>query len=198
MRMAMNGKIGLMGGGIILLLSAVTSTLMYGMNMFLIMREFSKGTKEYVELLEQTKLSTSLILAAGICFIVLGILEIFAGVFSIRLSNRLDKCFFMKKIVIGLMVVEILVQIFLFFTGLFNFSMLITSILVPLYMLWSVTRLCKIAKEYPDRTYVVNKQKRSAAPASQAPKKSLHERAMMPASLSDTETVSETQEAEEE
>lgn len=191
MRMAVNGKVGLMGGGVILLLSAITSTLMYGLNMFNIVSEVSKGNKEYVDMLSKTNLSTNLLVLAGICFLVLAIAEIFAGVFSIRLSNRLDKCFFMKKIVIVLMVVEILIQIFLFFTGLFNFSMLITSILVPSYMLWSVTRLCKIAKAYPDRIYVSDKQKRPAASPSQAPKKSLHDRAMMPTSLSDTEEPSE-------
>lgn len=187
MRMAMNGKLGLVGGGVILLLSAITSTLMYGLNMFHIVSEVSKGNSEYVEMLEKTNLSTNLLLIAGICFVVVAVTEIFAGMFGIRLSNRLDKCFLMKKIVIVLMVVEFLVQVFLFFTGLFNFSMLITSILVPVYMFWSVTRLCKIAKAYPDRTYVTNKQKKPSASANPAPKKSLHERAMMPASLSDTE-----------
>lgn len=191
MRMAINGRMGLIGGGIILLLTALTSTLLYGMNMFIIVSKVSKSDAEYIEMLETSNLDINLVRVLAVCFIILAVVEIFAGVFSLRLCNRLDKCLLMRKITIVLIVFEVLMQILLIMTGMLNFGMLIISLLVPLYILWSVTRLCKLAKEYPDRTYVIDKQKTPAAAPRQTPKKSLHERAMMPASLSGQEKTSE-------
>lgn len=191
MRMAINGRMGLIGGGVIMLLTAISSTLMYGINMLAIVSEASKGNAEYIEMLEISKLDMNLVRVIGICFFILAVVEVVAGIFSLRFSNRLDKCLLMRKIILMLIVIEVLMQILLVLTGMMNFSMLITSLLVPLYMLWSTARLCRLAKEYPERTYVVDKQKSPAPTAKQAPKKSLHERAMMPSSLSDQEEAAE-------
>ena len=73
-------------------------------------------------------------------------------------------------------------QVFLFLTGLMNLSLLITSIVIPAYLLWSATRLRKLAKIYPDRKTAVNTKKareQQKKPATPVQKKSLHERAMM-------------------
>ncbi len=190
MRMAMNGRMGLLGGGVIILLTAITSTLTYGINMFHIISQVAKGDKEFIEILEKANLEVGLVRVLGICFLILAVLEIFAGIFSLRLCNRLDKCFFMRKIIFILIGTEVLMQILLFMSRMPNLGMLITSLLIPLYMLWSVTRLCKLAKIYPERIYVVEKKKPAQAP-SKAPKKSIHERAMMTSSLSDAETSEE-------
>ncbi|MFR3320277.1 MAG: hypothetical protein ACLTSZ_02780 [Lachnospiraceae bacterium] len=47
LKMAMNGRMGLMTGGIILLVTAVSSTLMYGINLFSIASGAAKGEQEY-------------------------------------------------------------------------------------------------------------------------------------------------------
>lgn len=57
------------------------------------------------------------------------------------------------KIIISLLIVEIMMQVYLFFTGLMNFGFLFTAILLPLFMLWGVTRLRKVAKADPERVY---------------------------------------------
>ena len=184
MKMAMSGRMGLLAGGAILLFTAVTSTLTYGINMFMIALEASKGNAEYTEMLETSDLSITFLRVLAVCFLLLAIVEIVSSVFSLKFSNRLDKCFLMRKIVIVLLVTELLMQLLLLITRMLNPGMLLTAVFIPLYMLWSVTRLCKLSREYPDKVYAINKEKRAPA-APPKPKKSLHERAMMPTSLSE-------------
>ena len=66
-RQAMNGKMCLMFGGIFLMFSAITSTIMYGINFFMTALEADKGTAEYVELLENAGVGSGLLKGIGIC-----------------------------------------------------------------------------------------------------------------------------------
>lgn len=59
-RQAMNGRMCLMFGGIFLMFSAITSTIMYGINFFMTALEADKGTAEYVELLENAGVGSGL------------------------------------------------------------------------------------------------------------------------------------------
>ena len=56
LKMAMNGRMGLMTGGIILLVTAVSSTLMYGINLFSIASGAAKGEQEYTDTVSYTHL----------------------------------------------------------------------------------------------------------------------------------------------
>ena len=56
LKMAMNGRMGLMTGGIILLVTAVSSTLMYGINLFSIASGAAKGEQEYTDILTQANI----------------------------------------------------------------------------------------------------------------------------------------------
>ena len=47
-RQALNGKMTMMFGGIFLMFSAITSTLMYGINFFMTAQQADKGVAEYV------------------------------------------------------------------------------------------------------------------------------------------------------
>ena len=51
----------LMFGGIFLMFSAITSTIMYGINFFMTALEADKGTAEYVELLENAGVGSGLL-----------------------------------------------------------------------------------------------------------------------------------------
>lgn len=183
-RMAMNGRMYLLMAGIILIFSAITSSAMYGINMFMIASEAAKGTAEYIEALETVNMSVNMARLIGSCFVLLAAAEIFIGVFSIRLSNRVDKAAFMKRISLILLAAEVLMQLFLLFMGMLNPGMLLTSIAIPLFMLWGATRLTKLAKAEPDRIYAVDTKKNKGSKPFQAQqkapeKKSLRERAMM-------------------
>ncbi len=67
-RQAVNGKMCLMFGGIFLIFSALTSTLIYGMGYFLPALEANKGNQEYQELLETNGLQSSLLMVISSAF----------------------------------------------------------------------------------------------------------------------------------
>lgn len=199
--MAMNGRMGLLTGGILLIFTAITSTLMYGFNLFSLASGAANGNEEYLQLLEEANMSLSLLRIVAVSFLVVAVIEIFAGVCSVRLSNRLNKAALSKKLVIGLLAVEIAMQIFLVVTRMLNLSMLISSLIIPLYMLWGATRLYKLAKLYPDRPYALNtkkvkeqaqQQKQASSGGSSSEKKSLHDRAMMNRTRKDFSQDSQT------
>ena len=173
-RQAMNGRMCLMFGGIFLMFSAITSTIMYGINFFMTALEADKGTAEYVELLENAGVGSGLLKGIGICFIAVGIWEAVVGFLSVRNSNRVDKSRFSVKLAISLLITEIVMQVILFFTGLMNLGLLFTAIVLPLFLLWGATRLGKVAVD-PAR----KKSSQQSQPA--APKKSIRERAAMQA-----------------
>lgn len=196
-RQALNGRMTLMFGGIFLLFSAITSTLMYGINFFMIAQQADKGVSEYVELLETAGVSSNFLRAAGICFLLVGIYEVVTGFFAVKNSNRIDKSKFTLKMVVSLLIVEILLQIYLFFTGLMNLGILFTALLLPLFMLWGVTRLRKVAKAEPERVYAVKQASREKArQQAAAPKKSIRERAAMQARLDEDITEASAEETE--
>lgn len=188
MRRAMNGRMILMCGGAFMIFSAITTTLMYAMNFFVTAQQADKKVAEYVELLEKAGVDSMFLKIAGVCFLVVGICEIVAGFFSIKNCNRVDKSSFTMKILIALLTVEVVMEVYLFFTGLMNLGFLITAILLPAFMLWGTTRLRKIAKEEPDRVYAVENVKKSPKQQTTKPeaKKSIRERAAMQARVEET------------
>ena len=190
-RQAINGRMSLMFGSAFLIFSAITSTLMYGINFFMIVIEANKGTAEYVELLQKAGIQGGFLQGIGICFIAVGIWEVVAGFLTLKNSNRIDKSRFIVKIVISLLVAELLLQVVLFFTGLMNLGLLFTSIVLPLFLLWGATRYIKVAKADPERKYAVDPAKKKTPQRNQlaAPKKSIKERAAMQARVADTEAV---------
>ena len=111
--------------------SAITSTLMYGINFFMTAQQADKGVAEYVELLKKAGVGSNFLRVAGVCFLLVGIYEIIAGFITAKNSNRIDKSLFTMKIIISLLIVEIMMQVYLFFTGLMNFGFLFTAILLP-------------------------------------------------------------------
>lgn len=185
MRLAMNGRMCLLSSGIMMIFIAVTTTMMYGINMFLIAMEASKGTEEIVQMMTESGLTGTMVIMMGICFFLTAIMEMFAGISAVRFANRVDRAFVLKKVVLVLLGVEILMQVVLFFMRSMSLGMLFTAIALPLFMLWGVTRLCKLAKADPERVYAVmteklkEKQRQQSAAANG---KSLRERAMMKAS----------------
>ena len=199
-RQAMNGKMCLMFGGIFLIFSAITSTLMYGINFFMTALEADKGTAEYVELLQNAGIQSGLLKGIGICFVAVGIWEVVVGFLSVKNSNRIDKSQFTVKIVISLLGVELVMQVILFFTGLMNLGLLFTAIILPLFLLWGATRYRKVAKAEPERKFAVDPAKKKSPQQSQpaAPKKSIRERAAMQARDAENASTEDGAEADQE
>lgn len=183
-RQAVNGKMCMMFGGIFLIFSAITSTLVYGMGYFLPALEANKGNQEYVELLEKNGLQSSFLMVIGILYMLMAVWEVATGFHCAKNSNRVDRSRFTQKLVVILLVVEVIFQGTAFFLGLSPISLVFSSIVLPLFLLWGVTRLRKVAKAQPDRVYAVDNSKNKAKRQAQAaPKKSIRERAAMQARL---------------
>ena len=184
LRMAMNGRTTLLCAGIFMVITAVTATISYGLNLVMLASGAAGGNTEYLEMLETANMSISLVRIIGICFILVGIMEVCTGVFAFRLSNRIDKSALMKKLILVLLVVEILMQVFLFFVHMLNLGTTITAIALPLFMLWGVNKFRKLAEDDPKRVYAIDtkKSREKSKPTVQKPYpsgKSLRERAMM-------------------
>ena len=128
LKMAMNGRMGLMTGGIILLVTAVSSTLMYGINLFSIASGAAKGEQEYTDILTQANMDISTVRFIAVCFLVLACWEIYSGIFCTMRCNRLDKAKGTKIISIVTLVAEILMQAVLFFTHMMNLIIFAKSI----------------------------------------------------------------------
>lgn len=156
MRMAMNGKMVVLLAGIFLIMTALTSTLIQGMQYIYIAGAARQGVEEAVQLLKESALTTANIYGVGFSYIVVVITEITVGIISIKCSNRLDKiktCLYADGALFGM---KLLQHIYLMLLSkVFNPVALITGLLMPLVLLWGITRLMKLAKKYPDRTYAV-------------------------------------------
>lgn len=178
--MATGGRMFLMLGGIMLLFTALTNTAQYGIQMFRIAAEAAKGTDEYVELLETLQMSGTALRVMGAAFLVTALVELTVSIWCIRSSNRLDKSRGTLRAVLVLLAVEIVMQAYLLITGMNGVGAAISAVLMPVILLWGVTRLRKLAKLHPDQVYAVEKSKNQPQ-TSQPPKreKSLRERAMM-------------------
>lgn len=180
--MASGGRMFLLLGGIMLIFTAVTNTGQYGVQMFMIASEAVKGTEEYVEVLESIGMGIWALRIMGGAFLVTALVEVTAGVWCIRSSNRVDRSRGTLRVVLALLGVEIVMQVYLLLMHMSGLGMLLSALLMPLVLLWGATRLRKLAKLYPDRVYAIEK---NAAPVQKHPAaqsaKSLRERAMMSA-----------------
>ena len=156
MRMAMNGKMIVMLAGVFLILTAVTSTLLQGMQYFIVGHSAGAGDAEAIKLVESTGLSIGQLYSVGVAYMIVTVAEIMTGIISAKFSNRLDKVKICLYADIILMVVMILQQSYMMLLArMFNPFALVAGILMPLLLLWGITRLMKLAKKYPDRMYAV-------------------------------------------
>ena len=172
MRMAMNGKMIVMLAGVFLILTAVTSTLLQGMQYFIVGHSAGAGDAEAIKLVESTGLSIGQLYSVGVAYMIVTVAEIMTGIISAKFSNRLDKVKICLYADIVLMVVMILQQSdMMLLARMFNPFALVAGILMPLLLLWGITRLMKLAKKYPDRMYAVEPNParggRKAAPQKQ-------------------------------
>ena len=158
--------------GVFLILTAVTSTLLQGMQYFIVGHSAGAGDAEAIKLVESTGLSIGQLYSVGVAYMIVTVAEIMTGIISAKFSNRLDKVNICLYADIILMVVMILQQSYMMLLArMFNPFALVAGILMPLLLLWGITRLMKLAKKYPDRMYAVEPNParggRKAAPQKQ-------------------------------
>ena len=105
------------------------------------------------------------------------------GIFCFRLNNRLDKVALLWKMSLGILGLEVLAGVALTAMHMISPFMIISNLLLPLFLLWAVHGLKKVAKNHPDRIYAVEpnsrKKGKEADKASAQPKKAGQKKSLM-------------------
>lgn len=186
MRRAINGKMIVMLVGIMLVVTALTSSLSYGMRCWSMAGMADKGEKDVLEALKQIDITSGTLRACSVVYYIQAVIETMVGVFCFRLNNRLDKVALLWKMCWGILGVEVLAGVALTALHMISPFMIISNLLLPLFLFWAVNSLKKVAKNHPDRIYAVEPNNRkkgkeagktSAQPTKANQKKSLMEHA---------------------
>ena len=216
MRRALNGKMIIMLVGIMLVVTALTSSLSYGMRCWSMAGMADGGDKDILEALKQIGITSGTLRICSVIYYLQAVIEVFVGVFCARLSNRLDKNALLWKMAWVILVVEVAAGVALTLLHMTRAIMIVSNLLLPGFLLWAVNSLRKVAKNHPDRIYAVEpnnrnkgkekekekekgKAKASVQPAKAGQKKSLMEHAtqVTPADITPLELTRELEKAGE-
>lgn len=214
MRRALNGKMIIMLVGIMLVVTALTSSLSYGMRCWSMAGMADGGDKDILEALKQIAITSGTLRICSVIYYLQAVIEVFVGVFCARLSNRLDKNALLWKMAWVILVVEVAAGVALTLLHMTSAIMIVSNLLLPGFLLWAVNSLRKVAKNHPDRIYAVEpnnrnkgkekekekgKAKASVQPAKAGQKKSLMEHAtqVTPADITPLELTRELEKAGE-
>lgn len=206
MRRALNSKMIIMLVGIMLVVTALTSSLSYGMRCWSMAGMADGGDKDILEALKQIGITSGTLRICSVIYYLQAVIEVFVGVFCARLSNRLDKNALLWKMAWVILVVEVAAGVALTLLHMTSAIMIVSNLLLPGFLLWAVNSLRKVAKNHPDRIYAVEpnnrnkgkgkekgKAKASVQPAKAGQKKSLMEHAtqVTPADITPLELTRE-------
>lgn len=212
MRRALNSKMIIMLVGIMLVVTALTSSLSYGMRCWSMAGMADGGDKDILEALKQIGITSGTLRICSVIYYMQAVIEVFVGVFCARLSNRLDKNALLWKMAWVILVVEVAAGVALTLLHMTSAIMIVSNLLLPGFLLWAVNSLRKVAKNHPDRIYAVEpnnrnkgkekekgKVKTSVQPAKAGQKKSLMEHAtqVTPADITPLELTRELEKAGE-
>ena len=212
MRRALNSKMIIMLVGIMLVVTALTSSLSYGMRCWSMAGMADGGDKDILEALKQIGITSGTLRICSVIYYLQAVIEVFVGVFCARLSNRLDKNALLWKMAWVILVVEVAAGVALTLLHMTSAIMIVSNLLLPGFLLWAVNSLRKVAKNNPDRIYAVEpnnrnkgkekekgKAKASVQPAKAGQKKSLMEHAtqVTPADITPLELTRELEKAGE-
>lgn len=212
MRRALNSKMIIMLVGIMLVVTALTSSLSYGMRCWSMAGMADGGDKDILEALKQIGITSGTLRICSVIYYLQAVIEVFVGVFCARLSNRLDKNALLWKMAWVILVVEVAAGVALTQLHMTSAIMIVSNLLLPGFLLWAVNSLRKVAKNHPDRIYAVEpnnrnkgkekekgKAKASVQPAKAGQKKSLMEHAtqVTPADITPLELTRELEKAGE-
>ena len=212
MRRALNSKMIIMLVGIMLVVTALTSSLSYGMRCWSMAGMADGGDKDILEALKQIGITSGTLRICSVIYYMQAVIEVFVGVFCARLSNRLDKNALLWKMAWVILVVEVAAGVALTLLHMTSAIMIVSNLLLPGFLLWAVNSLRKVAKNHPDRIYAVEpnnrnkgkekekgKAKASVQPAKAGQKKSLMEHAtqVTPADITPLELTRELEKAGE-
>lgn len=183
---AIQGKMLLQMIGALLIFTAI-SVVFQGVMMLTMSLGSGEASVTSREQLLEAGYTVPILVSIGAAYLILGLTQIFTGLFSFRLANRLDKVKILKIVAIIYLAVSLLQQAYLFLMGVTGAFSWISAILMPGVLIWALRKNLRLAKEDPKRIYVVDPSK--TVRGRQQPKKtsSLMERAK--AQVKDEETA---------
>lgn len=173
---SIQGKMLLQMIGALLIFAAI-SVVFQGVMMLTMSLGGSEASVEARQQLLEGGYTVPILVSIGAVYLILGLTQIFTGLFSFRLANRLDKVKILKIVAIIYTVVSLLQQAYLFLMNVTGALSWISAILMPGVLIWALQKNLRLAKEDPKRVYVVDPSK--TVRGRQQPKKttSLMERA---------------------
>ena len=183
MRRALNSKMIIMLVGIMLVVTALTSSLSYGMRCWSMAGMADGGDKDILEALKQIGITSGTLRICSVIYYMQAVIEVFVGVFCARLSNRLDKNALLWKMAWVILVMEVAAGVALTLLHMTSAIMIVSNLLLPGFLLWAVNSLRKVAKNHPDRIYAVEpnnrKKGKEADKTSVQPKKAGQKKSLM-------------------
>ncbi len=169
LRKATNAKTFNVMAGALILLDAITHTLLYAMSYFNYAGEMRGGNKEMIE--EATKLGWSAdnIQNVALVLTVLAIIQILVGFIALRFNNRLDKGNVLFRAAILWLIMQIVGHLIIFLNGMTMIEIMLIGVMLAGCLIWSSISFLKLAKAYPEKTWALepekNASKRYATPA---------------------------------
>lgn len=119
-----------------------------------------KGNEDVLEALKQIDITSGTLRACSVVYYIQAVIETMVGIFCFRLNNRLDKVALLWKMSLGILGLEVLAGVALTAMHMISPFMIISNLLLPLFLLWAVSGLKKVAKNHPDRIYAVEPNNR--------------------------------------
>lgn len=166
---SIQGKMLLQMIGALLIFTAI-SVVFQGIMMLTMSLGGSEASVSSREQLLEVGYTVPMLVSIGAVYLILGLTQIFTGLFSFRLANRLDKVKILKIVSIIYLAVSLLQQAYLFLMGVTGAFSWVSAILMPGVLIWALQKNLRLAKEDPKRIYVVDPSK--MARGRQQPKKS--------------------------
>lgn len=174
MRMALNGKMITMIAGVLLITTAIFTTLGYGLGLFQSAQASVNGDQDILKIMTENNITVGYMRFTAIILIIGAVAEILVGVFALRFNNRPRRADMIMKMAGGLLAVEIIIQILVMKLQM----LLLSNLLMPICLLWGTWQLRKISKLYPDREFAVDPNRGRGSRAVQTQNKKLMDRAM--------------------
>ena len=183
---AINARMILMAAGLFTIINAVSTILQNGLTWFTLATAAEGGTvaaeidvSSLLESMETLGITVSDLRLLGTVCIIICVIRIAAGFVCVLFSNRVDKANITLKVVIGLGVCEVIYEVFLLIKKAIMLGSLLFSFVIVGFLLWAALKMRDLQKAYPNRKYALESTRNTAKKAAAAPKKTIHDRAMI-------------------
>ena len=183
---AINARMILMAAGLFTIINAVSTILQNGLTWFTLATAAEGGNvaaeidvSSLLESMETLGITVSDLRLLGTVCIIICVIRIAAGFVCVLFSNRVDKANLTLKVVVGLGVCEVIYEVFLLIKKAMMLGSLLFSFVIVGFLLWAALKMRDLQKAYPNRKYALESTRNTAKKAAAAPKKTIHDRAMI-------------------